>query len=107
MMILTGAAPAAPPDLTASGAIAALKTDSNASPVYGLTYNLGPTGLRGWIHLRRGWGTTYGQDGTMTDEARQILVTVASAPGNSALAVDDLILGVDWGSGTGAIPFFS
>ena len=98
---------AAPPDLTVTGAIATLKTDAAASPIYSHTYNLGATGLRGWMYLRRGYGTTYGQDGTMTDEDRQILVTVASAPGNSALAVDDLILGVDWGSGTGAIPYFT
>jgi autotransporter-associated beta strand protein len=97
---------AAPPDLTAPGAITALKTDTAASPLYSLTYNLGPTGLRGWMYLRRGYGTTYGQDGTMTDEDRQILVTVASAPANTVLAVDDLILGVDWGFGTGAIPSF-
>ena len=76
---------AAPPDLTAPGAIAALKTDTTASPLYSLTYNLGPTGLRGWIHLSRGWGTTYGQDGTMTGESRQILVTVASAPANCGI----------------------
>jgi autotransporter-associated beta strand protein len=107
LLVIPSVVLAAPPDLTAPGAIAALKTDTTATPVYGLTYNLGPTGLRGWIHLSRGWGTTYGQEGTMTGESRQILVTVASAPGNSALAVDDLILGVDWGSGTGAIPSFT
>ena len=41
------------PDLTAAGAIATLKTDTNASPVYGETYNLGATGLRGWIFIDR------------------------------------------------------
>ena len=106
-LLLLASAHAAPPDLTAPGAITALKTDANASPLYSLTYNLGPTGLRGWMYLRRGWGTTYGQDGTMTDEDRQILVTVASAPGNSVLAVDDLILGVGWGSGTDPLPMFT
>ena len=39
-----------PPDLTASGAIAALKTNDSATPKYADTFNLGPTGLRGWIH---------------------------------------------------------
>ena len=48
---------ATPPDLTAAGAIAALKTDTSASPVYGLTYNLGATGLRGWIYLQRQHGS--------------------------------------------------
>ena len=81
------------PDLTAAGAIATLKTDTNSSPVYGETYNLGATGLRGWIYLSSGWGNTHGADGTMTGESRQILVTVAVAPGNAVLAVDDVILG--------------
>ena len=105
--MLSASVHAAPPDLTAAGAIAALKTDTAASPLYSLTYNLGPTGLRGWMYLRRGSGTTYGQDGTMTDEDRQILVTVASAPANAVLAVDDLILGVGWGSGTDPLPMFT
>ena len=38
------------PDLTAASAIAALKTDPDSSPVYGDTYNLGATGMRGWIY---------------------------------------------------------
>jgi len=38
------------PDLTSAGAIAALKTDPKSTPVYGETYNLGATGLRGWIY---------------------------------------------------------
>jgi hypothetical protein len=101
-------AKAAPPDLTAAGAIAALKagTLANAYPGYGETYNLGATGLRGWIYLSGGWGTTYGSDGTMTAESRQILVTVASTPGSAVLAVDDVILGVMAGS-TGTVPSFT
>jgi hypothetical protein len=40
------------PDLTAAGAIAALKTDANSSPTYDCTYNLGPTGLREQVSSR-------------------------------------------------------
>lgn len=39
------------PDLTATGAIAALKIDANSAPPYNTTYNLGATGLRGWIFI--------------------------------------------------------
>jgi hypothetical protein len=90
---------AAPPDLTAAGVIATIDRSS--------TYNLGPTGMRGWIHISRSAGGTQGDDGTMTDESRQILVTVASTPASAQLQVNDVILGVDWGSGTGAIPAFT
>lgn len=91
------------PDLTANGAIATLKTDSNASPVYGESYNLGPTGLRGWIYIDR---NNMGNDGLQTAQSRQILVTVASTPGSAVLAVDDVILGAMSGS-TGAVPLFT
>jgi hypothetical protein len=89
---------AAPPDLTAPGVIATI--DRSA------TYNLGPTGLRGWIYLSGGSGNTHGADGTMTGESRQILVTVASAPASAVLAVDDVILGAMAGSG-GSVPLFA
>ena len=84
------------PDLTAAGAIAALKTDPKSTPVYGQTYNLGATGMRGWIYnweasnLERAQGRT-------TQVSRQILVThvgVAS-PADGVVKVDDVILGVD------------
>jgi autotransporter-associated beta strand protein len=91
-----------PPDLTAAGVIAALKTDPNATPVYGETYNLGATGLRGWIYI--GGGTPF--DGTLTVNSRQILVTVASTPGSAVLAVDDVILGAMAGS-SGTVPAFT
>ena len=90
------------PDLTVAGAIATLKTDANSSPLYGQTYNLGATGLRGWIYI----GGGNGQDGTITVSSRQILVTVASAPGNAVLAVDDVILGAMAGS-SGTVPLFT
>lgn len=94
------------PDLTVAGAIATLKADTNSSPLYTETYNLGATGLRGWIYLSNGAGTTHGADGTMTGESRQILVTVASAPGSAVLAVDDVILGAMAGD-SGTVPFFT
>jgi len=90
------------PDLTAAGAIATLKADTNSSPIYGETYNLGATGLRGWIYI----GGGNGADGTITTSSRQILVTVASVPGNAVLAVDDVILGAMAGS-SGTVPLFT
>lgn len=56
------------------------------------TYNLGPTGLRGYIPVSR--RPNDGPDGTMTGESRQVLVTAASAPADKELQVDDVILGV-------------
>ena len=106
LLALSGALRAAPPDLTAAGVIAALKTDTTATPEYGETYNLGPTGLRGWIYLSGGAGNTHGADGTMTGESRQILVTVASTPGSAVLAVDDVILGA-MAASSGTVPNFS
>jgi autotransporter-associated beta strand protein len=99
---LWSSAMAAAPDLTAAGAIASLKADPDASPVYGETYNLGPTGLRGWIYI----GGGNGADGTITTESRQILVTVASTPGNAVLAVDDVILGAV-AANSGNVPLFT
>jgi hypothetical protein len=85
---------AAPPDLTAAGVIATI--DRSA------TYNLGPTGLRGWIYI----GGGNGADGTITIESRQILVTVASAPASAVLAVDDVILGA-MAASSGSVPLFA
>ncbi|MCE9611135.1 MAG: DUF6288 domain-containing protein [Chthoniobacter sp.] len=82
------------PDLTAAGVIATIDRTS--------TYNLGPTGLRGWIYI----GGGNGADGTITVDSRQILVTVASAPGSAVLAVDDVILGAIAGS-SGTVPLFT
>lgn len=91
-------------DLTVTGAIATLKADASASPVYSQTYNLGPTGLRGWIYIDR---NNMGADGLQTAQSRQILITVASTPGSAVLAVDDVILGAI-GAPTGtAVPAFT
>ncbi|MEI6605640.1 MAG: DUF6288 domain-containing protein, partial [Verrucomicrobiota bacterium] len=94
---------AAPPDLTGAGVIAALKTDPSASPTYAYTYNLGATGLRGWIYISSG---NVGPDDIITGESRQILVTVASTPGSAVLAVDDVILGAMAGN-SGTVPLFT
>ncbi len=94
-----------PPDLTAPGAIAALKTNDSATPKYADTFNLGPTGLRGWIHLNFS-GFDYQASGRISDASRQILVTTASSPGNAVLAVDDVILGAIAAS-SGTVPSFT
>ena len=91
------------PDLTAAGAIAALKADPDASRPYSETYNLGATGLRGWIYID---SNNAGQQGLITAPSRQILVTVASAPGSAVLAVDDLILGA-MAANSGTVPAFT
>ena len=76
---------AAPPDLTAGGV---------QDPSNNRTFNLGPTGLRGWA---------YYVSTADTGESRQIQVShvESGSPANGFLAVDDVILGAD---GTGATP---
>ena len=84
------------PDLTAAGVIAALKTDPASSPVYGETYNLGATGMRGWICNKMDSNHERAQ-GRTTLNSRQILVTHvgAASPADGVVKVDDVILGVD------------
>ena len=75
--------PRVPPDLTQSTAVDRA-----------LTYNLGATGLRGWIYTRP---ATYldSLQGRTTAASRQILVTHvgAKSPADGVMQVDDLILG--------------
>ncbi len=99
-------AQAAAPDLTEAGVIAALKvTPGYSSSPYNETYNLGATGLRGWIY--DGGGQSHAAVlGLTTDLSRQILITVASTPGSEVLTVDDVILGAMAGS-TGTVPNFT
>ena len=68
-------AAAAPIDLTRT---TPAKTDNS--------YNLGPTGALGWMHV----------EGSMTVEARQILITAVEkgSPADGKLEVGDVILGV-------------
>jgi hypothetical protein len=85
-MIACGSAaedPNTPPDLTRGTAV-------NRE----LTYNLGATGLRGWIHTRAA-SNLDSQQGRTTTASRQILVTHvgAKSPADGVLQVDDVILG--------------
>jgi HEAT repeat protein len=61
-----------------------------------LTYNLGATGLRGWIHTRAADNLDAAQ-GRTTLASRQILVTHvgADSPADGVVQVDDIILGVE------------
>ncbi len=61
-----------------------------------LTYNLGATGLRGWIHTKAADNLDAAQ-GRTTLASRQILVTHvgAASPADGVVKVDDVILGVD------------
>ena len=60
-----------------------------------LTYNLGPTGLRGWIYTRPA-NFRESQQGRTTTLSRQILVTHVgtNSPASGVMRVDDVILGV-------------
>ena len=75
----------APPDLT-----------RNSQVDRAQTYNLGATGLRGWIHTKAA-SSLDGIQGRTTTASRQILVTHVGArsPADGVLQVDDVILGVD------------
>lgn len=59
------------------------------------TYNLGATGLRGWIHTKAASNLDSVQ-GRTTTASRQILVTHvgAKSPAEGVMQVDDVILGV-------------
>jgi Family of unknown function (DUF6288)/HEAT repeats len=61
-----------------------------------LTYNLGATGLRGWIYTKAANNLDAAQ-GRTTLDSRQILVTHvgAASPADGVVMVDDVILGVD------------
>jgi len=92
---------AAVPDLTATGVIATIDKS--------LSYNLGPTGLRGWIY-NSGDGSLFSpQEGYISALSRQILVTVVgtATPASGVLAADDVILGVGWGPGGDPVPLFT
>ena len=61
-----------------------------------LTYNLGPTGLRGWIYTRAASNLDASQ-GRTTTASRQILVTHVgtNSPASGVMEVNDVILGVN------------
>ncbi len=86
LMSLPVVAAGGPPDLT--------KGETTGVNRNG-TYNLGATGLRGWIYLKP--ATHFdGLQGRTTAASRQILVTHvgAKSPADGVLKVDDVILGV-------------
>ena len=95
LLALPSAVHAAPPDLTTVD----LSTIDRSA-----TYNLGPTGMRGWIYISSG---NVGAEDIITDESRQILVTVVGTgtPADGVLAVNDVILGAS--GGTGTVPVFT
>ena len=80
---LGAATPPVPPDLTQSN-----KVDRK------LTYNLGATGLRGWIYTKPANFLDSAQ-GRTTTASRQILVTHVGtkSPADGVMQVDDVILG--------------
>jgi len=82
---LLAATPSVPPDLTQSNTV-----DRK------LTYNLGATGLRGWIYTRPA-NFFESQQSRTTTASRQILVTHvgAKSPADGVMKVNDVILGVD------------
>ena len=75
--------PKTPPDLTATN-----WADRK------LTYNLGATGLRGWIYTKPA-NFFESQQGRTTTASRQILVTHVGekSPADGVMRVDDVILG--------------
>ena len=88
------------PDLTATN-LALINTTS--------TYNLGPTGLRGWIYT---YTSNYLQasEGAQTSfQPWQILVTTVGTgtPASGILASNDVILGVSTGAGNLPVPLFT
>ena len=98
---LQAAAPkATAPDLTVPGAADTIDKESRK-----WTYNLGPTGMRGWIY--HAWSVTAEQDATTGFAPYQILVTTVAdkTPAAGVLAADDVILGAS--AGAGAVPLFT
>jgi len=72
------------------------------------TYNLGPTGMRGWIY--RNQEKDAGHQGLMTATAPwQILVTTVgtNTPASGVMTNDDVILGVSAGTGSVPVPLFT
>jgi Family of unknown function (DUF6288) len=91
------------PDLTAPGVIEALKLPGGNSQYgarsYDDTFNLGATGMRGWIYDHNDRALA-GELGLTTDLSRKILVTTVgpNTPAAGILQKDDVILGVSWGN---------
>ena len=99
VLTVPGAAQAAAPDLTATD-LATINSAKN--------YNLGPTGMRGWIYLNTASGS--GPQGLMTAASPwQILVVAVgtNTPSVGIMASNDVILGVSAGVGNVPVPLFT
>ena len=96
LLALPSALQAQAPDLTTTD----LTTINRA-----WTWNLGPTGMRGWIY--NAWPATMNTDDCTLFAPYQILVTTVapSTPAAGVLAIDDVILGAS--AGAGAVPLFT
>ena len=82
---------AAPPDLTSGGAIPSSLTT---------TWNLGPTGMRGWVYYDSSSG---GINGSVDSRQIQVRAVDAGSPAAGIFLPDDLILGA---SGTAVAPVY-
>ena len=82
-----------------------LRTTDLSSLNRSWTWNLGPTGMRGWIY--HAWPATMNHDDVTAFAPYQILVTdvAAGTPAAGVLAVNDVILGAS--AGAGAVPLFT
>ena len=98
VLIAPAVAQAAAPDLTATNL-------TNIVTTY--NYNLGPTGMRGWLYRD---GANVGDFGTMTGQKPwQILVVTVgtNTPASGIMASNDVILGVSAGAGNVPVPLFT
>ena len=87
-------AAAAPPDLTAGGTIPDNLTT---------TWNLGPTGMRGWVYYDTSSG---GINGSVDSRQIQVQEVDAGSPADGTFAASDVILGAS-GDGTAPVNFTS
>ena len=96
LLALPSALRAAAPDLTATDPST---LDRN------WTWNLGATGMRGWIY--HAWPATMNIDDVTLFAPYQILVTTVATgtPAAGVMAVDDVILGAS--AGPGVVPLFT
>jgi autotransporter-associated beta strand protein len=78
-----------------------------------LNYNLGPTGMRGWIYVDRssfGNNVSRGVDESMTDaRPYQVLVTAigTNTPASNVFQINDVLLGVNTGFNNVPVPLFT
>ncbi len=111
-MVVSPFTAAAEPDFTAPDVIGNFKkpggSDQYGVRQYKETYNLGVTGIRGWIYNGNEKADTKGLE-LSTDLSRKILVTVVGhgSPAAGKLQIDDVILGVSWGSDSSLVSDFS